>query len=65
MYECLSYRILYLLAGWGVVINDTYCYRIDQMPYGGVKDSGNGNKGPIYAIQELVETITVYVNLEK
>jgi len=48
----------------GVIINDTCCYRVDQMPYGGVKESGNGKEGPSYAIQDLVETVTVVVNLE-
>jgi len=61
----LSYRIPYLLEVGGVVINDTCCYRTDQMPYGGVKDSGTGKEGPAYAIQELVETVTVIVNLEE
>ncbi|MEI3612890.1 aldehyde dehydrogenase family protein [Pseudogracilibacillus sp. SO30301A] len=61
----LSYQIPYLLEVGGVVINDTCCYRTDQMPYGGVKESGNGKEGPAYAIQELVETITVVVNLEE
>lgn len=61
----LTYQIPYLLEVGGVVINDTCCYRTDQMPYGGVKDSGNGKEGPAYAIQELVETVTVVVNLEE
>ncbi|MFU0790198.1 MAG: aldehyde dehydrogenase family protein [Virgibacillus proomii] len=60
----LSYQIPYLLDVGGVVINDTCCYRADQMPYGGVKESGNGKEGPAYAIQELVKTVTVVVNLE-
>ncbi|MFD2133720.1 aldehyde dehydrogenase family protein [Pseudogracilibacillus auburnensis] len=60
----ISYKIPYLLDVGGVVINDTCCYRTDQMPYGGVKESGNGKEGPAYAIQELVETVTVVVNLE-
>lgn len=61
----LSYKIPYLLEVGGVVINDTCCYRVDQMPYGGVKESGNGKEGPAYAIQDLVETVTVVVNLEE
>ena len=60
----LSYKIPYLLEVGGVIINDTCCYRVDQMPYGGVKESGNGKEGPSYAIQDLVETVTVVVNLE-
>lgn len=60
----LSYKIPYWLNVGGVIINDTCCFRTDQMPYGGVKESGNGKEGPAYAIQELVETVTVVVNLE-
>ncbi|MBX9974483.1 aldehyde dehydrogenase family protein [Cytobacillus firmus] len=61
----LSYKIPYMLEVGGVVINDTCCFRTDQMPYGGVKESGNGKEGPAYAIQELLETVTVVVNLEE
>lgn len=60
----LSYKIPYLLEVGGVVVNDTSSFRADQMPYGGVKESGNGKEGPAYAIQDLVETVTVVVNLE-
>ncbi|WP_339226864.1 aldehyde dehydrogenase family protein [Oceanobacillus sp. FSL K6-2867] len=60
----LTYKIPYLLEVGGVIINDTCCYRIDQMPYGGVKESGLGKEGPAFAIKELVEDITVVVNLE-
>lgn len=61
----LSYQIPYLLEVGGVIVNDTSSFRADQMPYGGVKESGNGKEGPAYAIQELVETVTVVVNLEE
>ncbi|MBP2076015.1 aldehyde dehydrogenase family protein [Oceanobacillus polygoni] len=61
----LSYQIPYLLDVGGVIVNDTSSFRADQMPYGGVKESGNGKEGPAYAIQELVETVTVVVNLEE
>jgi acyl-CoA reductase-like NAD-dependent aldehyde dehydrogenase len=60
----LSYKIPHLLEVGGVIVNDTSSFRADQMPYGGVKESGNGKEGPAYAIQELVETVTVVVNLE-
>jgi acyl-CoA reductase-like NAD-dependent aldehyde dehydrogenase len=61
----LSFKIPYLLEVGGVIINDTCCFRVDQMPYGGVKESGNGKEGPAYAIQEMVESVTVVVNLEE
>lgn len=40
----------------GVMINDVPAYRVDNMPYGGVKGSGNGREGPRYAIEEMTET---------
>ncbi len=39
----------------GVVIGDVPTYRIDHMPYGGVKDSGMGREGVRYAIEHMTE----------
>jgi acyl-CoA reductase-like NAD-dependent aldehyde dehydrogenase len=39
----------------GVLINEVPTFRADQMPYGGVKDSGNTREGPAYAVRELTE----------
>jgi succinate-semialdehyde dehydrogenase/glutarate-semialdehyde dehydrogenase len=39
----------------GVMINDIPMYRVDHMPYGGVKESGTGREGPKYAIEEMTE----------
>jgi acyl-CoA reductase-like NAD-dependent aldehyde dehydrogenase len=39
----------------GVLINEVPTFRTDQMPYGGVKDSGNTREGPAFAVQELTE----------
>ena len=39
----------------GVVVNDVPTFRVDQMPYGGVKDSGLGREGVKYAIEEMTE----------
>jgi acyl-CoA reductase-like NAD-dependent aldehyde dehydrogenase len=39
----------------GFLINDVPQYRVDHMPYGGVKLSGAGREGPRYAIQEMTE----------
>ena len=39
----------------GVVINDVPSWRVDHMPYGGVKDSGLGREGVRYAIQDMSE----------
>lgn len=46
----------------GVMINDIPTYRIDQMPYGGVKESGTGKEGVKYAIHEMTETKLVVWN---
>ena len=39
----------------GVLINEVPTFRADQMPYGGVKDSGNTREGPAFAVYELTE----------
>jgi acyl-CoA reductase-like NAD-dependent aldehyde dehydrogenase len=39
----------------GVIANDASSFRADQMPYGGVKDSGLGREGLRYAIEEMTE----------
>ncbi len=39
----------------GFHINEVPAFRVDQMPYGGVKLSGSGREGPHYAIEEMTE----------
>lgn len=39
----------------GIIANDIPSWRVDQMPYGGVKDSGMGREGVRYAIEEMTE----------
>ena len=46
----------------GVLINDVPTWRIDNMPYGGVKDSGLGREGPRYTIEEMTEPRLLVVN---
>jgi acyl-CoA reductase-like NAD-dependent aldehyde dehydrogenase len=46
----------------GVIVNEAPTFRADQMPYGGVKDSGNTREGPAYAVRELTEDHVVVVN---
>ncbi len=48
----------------GVVINDVPTFRVDNMPYGGVKDSGFGREGIKYSLQEMTEIkLLVYNHL--
>jgi acyl-CoA reductase-like NAD-dependent aldehyde dehydrogenase len=39
----------------GVTVNEAPTFRADQMPYGGVKDSGNTREGPAYSVHEFTE----------
>jgi acyl-CoA reductase-like NAD-dependent aldehyde dehydrogenase len=39
----------------GVILNDIPTYRVDHMPYGGIKDSGIGREGVKYAIMDMLE----------
>jgi acyl-CoA reductase-like NAD-dependent aldehyde dehydrogenase len=39
----------------GVVVNDVSSFRVDNMPYGGVKDSGLGREGIRFAIEDMTE----------
>jgi acyl-CoA reductase-like NAD-dependent aldehyde dehydrogenase len=39
----------------GVMINDVPAFRMDHMPYGGMKHSGLGREGPRYAIEEMTD----------
>jgi acyl-CoA reductase-like NAD-dependent aldehyde dehydrogenase len=47
----------------GVTVNEAPTFRADQMPYGGVKDSGNTREGPAYAVRELTEERVVILEL--
>ncbi|MBB3869571.1 aldehyde dehydrogenase family protein [Parageobacillus toebii NBRC 107807] len=46
----------------GVMINDIPTFRVDHMPYGGVKESGIGREGIKYAIEEMTELKLVVIN---
>ena len=47
----------------GIMINEVPAYRADQMPYGGVKDSGNTREGPAWAVREMTEERLVVIQL--
>ena len=46
----------------GVLINDVPTFRVDNMPYGGVKMAGFGREGVRYAMEEMTETRLIVVN---
>jgi acyl-CoA reductase-like NAD-dependent aldehyde dehydrogenase len=48
----------------GVISGDTSSFRIDHMPYGGVKDSGLGREGLRYAIEEMTEARLLVLNIQ-
>ncbi|MFN2468700.1 MAG: aldehyde dehydrogenase family protein [Gaiellaceae bacterium] len=48
----------------GVTVNEAPSFRADQMPYGGVKDSGNTREGPAYAVRELTQERLVVIELD-
>jgi acyl-CoA reductase-like NAD-dependent aldehyde dehydrogenase len=47
----------------GVTVNEAPTFRADQMPYGGVKESGNTKEGPYYAVREMTEERLVVLAL--
>ncbi len=53
-YQEINYAFNNLVVG-GVIINDVPTFRVDHMPYGGVKNSGFGREGVKYAIREMME----------
>lgn len=46
----------------GLMVNDVSTFRIDHMPYGGVKQSGQGREGLRYAIEEMTEMKLLTIN---
>ena len=50
-----AWRAFHELQVGGVIVNDVPAYRIDHMPYGGVKDSGLGREGLRWAIEDMTE----------
>ncbi|HEV2902154.1 MAG TPA: aldehyde dehydrogenase family protein [Gaiellaceae bacterium] len=57
-----SLRAARALEFGGVTVNEAPTFRADQMPYGGVKASGNTREGPAYAVRELTEEHLVIIN---
>jgi acyl-CoA reductase-like NAD-dependent aldehyde dehydrogenase len=45
----------------GIVVNEAPTFRSDQMPYGGIKASGNTKEGPAWAVREMTEERLVVI----
>jgi acyl-CoA reductase-like NAD-dependent aldehyde dehydrogenase len=59
----LIFRAYEELEVGGLIVGDVPTFRIDHMPYGGVKDSGLGREGLRYAIEEMTEPRLLAMNL--
>src|SRR5437868_2159067 len=59
----LIFRAYDELEVGGLIVGDVPTFRIDHMPYGGVKDSGLGREGLRYAIEEMTEPRLLAMNL--
>jgi glyceraldehyde-3-phosphate dehydrogenase (NADP+) len=58
-----AFRAVEELEAGGVMVNDSTDYRMDAMPFGGIKNSGLGREGIRFALQEMTEPKTVCFNL--
>jgi acyl-CoA reductase-like NAD-dependent aldehyde dehydrogenase len=56
-------RAVQALDFGGVLVNEVPTFRADQMPYGGLRDSGNTREGPKYAVEEMTEARLVILQL--
>ncbi len=60
----VAFHAVYELDCGGVMVNDSTDYRVDHMPFGGVKRSGLGREGLKFALQEMTEPKVVCLNLQ-
>ncbi|OYD08823.1 aldehyde dehydrogenase family protein [Paludifilum halophilum] len=59
-----AFEVIRRLEAGGVMVNDSSDFRIDAMPFGGVKSSGLGREGVRFAIREMTETKVVCFRLK-
>ena len=57
----VALRAAYELDFGGVLVNEVPTFRTDQMPYGGIRDSGNTKEGPHYAVREMTRERLVII----
>jgi len=55
-------RAAHRLRFGAVMVNEVPTWRADQMPYGGVRESGNTKEGPAYAVREMTEERLVVIS---
>jgi acyl-CoA reductase-like NAD-dependent aldehyde dehydrogenase len=60
----VAFRAARTLDFGGVIINEVPTWRADQMPYGGVRDSGNTREGPAYAVREMTEERLIVIQVD-
>jgi acyl-CoA reductase-like NAD-dependent aldehyde dehydrogenase len=60
----LAFRAFNELRVGGVMINQVPTFRLENMPYGGAKDSGQGREGVRFAIDDMTELRTLVVRTE-
>lgn len=58
-----AFRAIKRLNTGGIIINDVPTFRVDHMPYGGVKESGLGREGVRYAMEEMTNIKMVCFNI--
>jgi acyl-CoA reductase-like NAD-dependent aldehyde dehydrogenase len=61
----LMFRAYEELQVGSVIVGDVPTFRIDHMPYGGIKDSGIGREGLRYAMEEMTERKLLVMNLKE
>ena len=59
----VAFRAAHSLDFGGVLVNEMPTFRTDQMPYGGVRDSGNTKEGPHWSVREMTEERMVVIQL--
>jgi acyl-CoA reductase-like NAD-dependent aldehyde dehydrogenase len=60
-----AWRAFDRLRVGAVLVNDAPTWRVDTMPFGGVKDSGFGREGIRYAIEDMTELRTLVLATER
>lgn len=60
-----AFEAIHRIKVGGIMINDSSDYRIDSMPFGGVKNSGLGREGIRFSIQEMTESKVVCFKLSQ